>query len=201
MAEAVAKFKRDLPKLATLLEKVEGAGKKFGYLLSIDGRRGRIRYKGKTLSLHTALNVLLQMTGSLIMKWSHMHAEDEAVAQGIISRIEEFPIVCHMHDEGQMEINESEVEEHIYFIENNKAAWKEEEKRQHVDDLGRIWSAPEKRSNTIMDGERELVEVARYYHPLGDIYCRSITWAGEHFKLRCPTAGEYKIGKSWLDTH
>jgi DNA polymerase I-like protein with 3'-5' exonuclease and polymerase domains len=25
--------------------------------------------------------------------------------------------------------------------------------------------------------------------------------AGEHFKFRCPTAGEYKIGTTWADTH
>lgn len=201
MEEAVAKFKRDLPKLAILLERVENAGRKFGYMLSIDGRRGRIRYKGKTLSLHTALNVLLQMTGSLIMKWSQMHAEDLAVARGIISRIEDFPIVCHMHDEGQMEVNESEVEKHVYYIKNTKESWKEEEKRQQIDDLNRIWSAPVKGKETIMDGEVELVKVTRYFHPLGDIYCRSIQWAGEHFSLRCKTDGEYKIGQSWLDTH
>jgi DNA polymerase I-like protein with 3'-5' exonuclease and polymerase domains len=29
----------------------------------------------------------------------------------------------------------------------------------------------------------------------------SIIEAGEHFKLRCPLDGEYKIGKSWKETH
>ena len=29
----------------------------------------------------------------------------------------------------------------------------------------------------------------------------SIVEAGEHFKLRCPLDGEYKIGKSWRETH
>lgn len=29
----------------------------------------------------------------------------------------------------------------------------------------------------------------------------SIIEAGEHFKLRCPLDGEYKIGKSWRETH
>lgn len=28
-----------------------------------------------------------------------------------------------------------------------------------------------------------------------------VTLAGEHFKFRCPTAGESKIGKHWADTH
>ena len=27
------------------------------------------------------------------------------------------------------------------------------------------------------------------------------TKVGEMLKLRCPTAGEYKIGDSWADTH
>ncbi len=193
MEQAVAKFKRDLPKLASLLEGVEEAGRKFGYLLSIDGRRGRIRYKGKTLALHTALNVLLQMTGSLIMKWSHIHAEDMAVAEGLIYDIMDFPNVCHMHDESQMEINEDEVDVVTYTIP--EGLWKEEEKRQYVTPKG-IWSAPVKGEVSDL-----MLTVTRYFHPLGDLYCRSIQWAGKHFGLRCQTDGEYKIGHSWLETH
>jgi DNA polymerase I-like protein with 3'-5' exonuclease and polymerase domains len=29
----------------------------------------------------------------------------------------------------------------------------------------------------------------------------SIVEAGQHFKLRCPLDGEYKIGKNWKETH
>lgn len=29
----------------------------------------------------------------------------------------------------------------------------------------------------------------------------SIVEAGEHFKLRCPLDGEYKIGRNWKETH
>jgi hypothetical protein len=29
----------------------------------------------------------------------------------------------------------------------------------------------------------------------------AIRLAGEHFKFRCPLAGEYKIGKTWADVH
>jgi DNA polymerase I len=30
---------------------------------------------------------------------------------------------------------------------------------------------------------------------------QSIIEAGEHFKLRCPLDGEYKIGRNWAETH
>lgn len=198
MEAAVNKFKREMPKLAALLDGVQAAGKKFGYLLAVDGRRGRIRSKGKTLSLHTALNVLLQMTGSLVMKWAHVHAEDVALQLEMISSTNDFPMVAHQHDEAQMEVCESEVERMEIYIEPTKEAWKAEEKRVHRDDDGRLWSAPE----LILpekDGEPWLT--VRRYHRLGEIYAEAITWAGEELKLRCPTAGEYKIAYSWEGTH
>lgn len=198
MAAAVERFKKSLPKLASLIDGVQKAGAKYGYLLAVDGRRGRIRSKGKTLSLHTALNVLLQMTGSLVMKWAHVHAEDLAVEQGLIERTEDFPMVAHQHDEAQMEVDEDEVEEYHYSIEDTKEAWKAEEKRQHVDDQGRIWSAPEKCDKQPNDGT---LLVYRKFHIHGHNYCKALEWAGETLRLRCPTAGEYKIARSWEGTH
>lgn len=194
MRAAVDKFKRDLPALAELLERVQKAGEKFGYLLSVDGRWGRIRSRGGQLALHTALNVLLQMTGSLTMKYGHIIAEDLAVELGVIDHTDDFPIVCHMHDEGQMEVDEDEVEVTTYAIEADK--WKDEEKREYFDDKGRQWSAPVKGCEA--DG---YLNVTRYYHPIGDCYAQGIKRAGELLGLRCPTAGEYMIGDSWLDTH
>lgn len=204
MAAAVALFKASLPKLASLIDGVQAAGAKYGYLLAVDGRRGRIRSKGKTLSLHTALNVLLQMTGSLVMKWAHVHAENMAVEDGLIERTEDFPMVAHQHDEAQIEINEDEVEYISYAIEDTKEAWKAEEKRTHVDEQGRIWSAPEKVSNPAPDGKvcpDGYVNIMRAFHQHGHNYCKALEWAGEALKLRCPTAGEYKIAKSWAGTH
>ena len=196
---AVAKFKRDLPKLTSLLERVEAAGKRFGYLLAVDGRWGRIRSKGGDLLLHTALNVLLQMTGSIVMKWAHIIAEDNCEDLGIIDDIADFPIVAHMHDERQMEVDSFLVEEMQYQI--SKDDWKEEEKKQYIDDLGRMWSAPK-----IIDEAEEAegltkLLVKRCYHPIGEQYCLALETAGEFLKLRCPTAGEYMIGDSWADTH
>ena len=197
---AVAKFKRDLPKLTSLLERVEAAGKRFGYMLAVDGRWGRIRSKGGDLLLHTALNVLLQMTGSLVMKWGHVFAEDEAVERDCINSVDLFPIVAHVHDEAQMEVPADDVEEVIYTIQPDE--WKMEEKKEYYDEQGRMWSAPDVIDQLTDDlGHVAVIKIRRRYHPLGEIYAKSITKAGEFLKLRCPTAGEYKIGYSWADTH
>lgn len=192
---AVNKFKRDLPLLTTLLERVQDAAEKFGYLLAVDGRWGRVRSKGGSILLHTALNVLLQMTGSLVMKWAHVIAEDKSASEGTISRVSDFPIVVHMHDECQAEVDEGQVSYTEYQI--RKDEWKAEEKKQFVDCEGRIWSAP----IILEEGIDHIMLIQRMYHPIGDQYCRALREAGEMLKLRCPTAGEYKIGRSWKDTH
>ena len=36
---------------------------------------------------------------------------------------------------------------------------------------------------------------------IGKMAAESFKWAGEALKLRCPLAGEYKVGKTWADTH
>jgi DNA polymerase I-like protein with 3'-5' exonuclease and polymerase domains len=36
---------------------------------------------------------------------------------------------------------------------------------------------------------------------VGKLGVDSIREAGEHFNMRCPLTGEYKIGESWRDTH
>ena len=36
---------------------------------------------------------------------------------------------------------------------------------------------------------------------VGKLAVASIKAAGEHFNLRCPLDGEYKVGKSWRETH
>lgn len=36
---------------------------------------------------------------------------------------------------------------------------------------------------------------------VGQTAVRSIQEAGQHFKFRCPLDGEYKVGKSWKETH
>lgn len=133
------------------------------------------------------------------MKWAHVRAEDQCEDLGIIDSIEDFPIVAHVHDEGQMEVDADKVEEFTYEI--SKDDWKVEEKKEYFDPLGRMWSAPK-----IIDEVEEaegLVKllIRRRYHPIGEQYCKALEWAGQFLKLRCPTAGEYMIGDSWAETH
>ena len=194
MAVCVAKFKSSLPDLDNLITGVQSAAKKNGYLLSVDGRWGRVRSSEGKIALNTALNVLLQMTGSLVMKWAHVRAEDTLVDAGYIEDVADMPIVAHVHDEGQFEIEEAEVETMEYYVP--ASSWDEEEKRQHVDKDGRIWSAPIKMDE--IEGE---LKVSRSYHIVGDHYCKALEWAGKELGLRCATAGEYKIGDNWHHTH
>ena len=35
----------------------------------------------------------------------------------------------------------------------------------------------------------------------GQMTCAAAAKAGEHFKFKCPTAAEFKVGKTWYDTH
>ena len=38
-------------------------------------------------------------------------------------------------------------------------------------------------------------------HFVGNRAVESLIKAGEHFKMRCPLDGEYKIGDNWSETH
>lgn len=208
MEACINKFKAELPALALLIERCEQAGKKFGYLQAIDGRWGRIRKKGGKLIMHTALNVLLQMTGSLVMKYGECIAEDRMLEEGVA--LDEFgypAFVANVHDEVQMEVPEDEVLSMDYQLtytlegfENEKkaikAVWDAEEKRAHTDEAGRKWSAPCKVSAS--DG---VIHVSRAYHRAGHLLMDAFTDAGTKFNMRCPLAGEYKIGNNWYDTH
>ena len=43
--------------------------------------------------------------------------------------------------------------------------------------------------------------LAAHAEKFGQLAAYSIVRAGEHLKLRCPMAGKYQIGNSWLETH
>ena len=49
--------------------------------------------------------------------------------------------------------------------------------------------------------EFQLETSEKYGTIVGEAMVQSIVEAGEHFNLRCPLAGEYKIGKNWRETH
>ena len=196
MEKRVARFKKELPALANLITACENAGRKYGYLQAIDGRWGRIRKQGKSILIHTVLNVLLQMTGSLCMKYGLCFAENQMIKEGVALDENGFPTwLANIHDEYQMEINEDEIEYYDYTIP--EAQWKDEEKAQYIDDEGQIWSAPEIIAGK---GTGELT-IRRAYHRAGHICADTMTKAGEFLRLRVPLAGEYKIGDSWQDTH
>lgn len=195
MRETVERFKAELPALTKLVEGIEKAGNEFGYMLAVDGRWGRIRKKNNSLLVHTILNVLLQMTGSLCMKYSQCYAENHMLQEQVGLDEAGFPaFLANVHDEVQMEVREDEVEEKIYTI--SEAAWKAEEKAQFLDDKGRMWSAP----RIVSKSDDEFV-LRRRYHRAGELLALGMVWAGEFLKIRCPLAGEYMIGTSWGDTH
>ena len=49
--------------------------------------------------------------------------------------------------------------------------------------------------------EIQLETSEKYGTLVGEAMVQSIVEAGEHFNLRCPLAGEYKIGRNWRETH
>ena len=197
MQAKVNRFREELPALPRLVERIEGAGGKTGYLVAVDGRRGRIRSSDGKLLVHTMLNVLLQMTGSLCMKYGLAFSERQMIKESVGLDEAGFPAwLANVHDEVQAEVSEDEVLSHVYSLP--KENWKVEEKRQHIDDEGRLWSAPE----IIAESETgATLKVKRKYHRLGQIICEQMTHAGDFLKIRCPLAGEYKIGRSWAETH
>lgn len=208
MEACIAKFKAELPALTKLIERCEESGRKFGYLQAIDGRWGRIRKSGGKLIMHTALNVLLQMTGSLVMKYGECMAEDQMLAEKVALDANGYPaFLINYHDEVQLEVDEDEVLTMEYELEYTlegfpderkaiKAVWDVEEKRAHTDREGRKWSAPVK--HAAADG---VIRCSRSYHRAGHILMDCFEAAGVKFKMRCPLSGEYKVGDSWADTH
>lgn len=192
MRKCIDNFKASLPALDRLIQGVQRSGER-GFLSAVDGRWCRIRKRDGEYALHTALNVLLQSTGSIIMKWAHIIAEDMALERGLIKNLGEFPQLCHQHDESQMEDWEANNKYVGYTI--NASQWKAEEKVEYKDEIGQ-WSAAE-----IVRKCGDTLYIVRTYNEFGHLYALGIQMAGEKFALRCQTAGEYKCGDSWLETH
>uniref|UniRef100_A0AAU6VZY6 DNA polymerase n=1 Tax=Pseudomonas phage Ulina01 TaxID=3138549 RepID=A0AAU6VZY6_9CAUD len=198
MTLRVERFRKMLPTLTGLIAKLEAEANAYGYIQAIDGRWGRVRRTGKKIKVHTVLNVLLQMTGSLSMKYSKCLSENQMIKEGVALDKNGYPrFVADVHDEYQMEVPEDEVQTLVYTIPADKESWKAEEKREHVDADGCMWSAPS-RLDIDADG---LQRVQRRYHRAGHILATNMTKCGELFKMNIPLAGEYKIGHSWHDTH
>ncbi|MGL6087444.1 MAG: DNA polymerase, partial [Enterobacterales bacterium] len=136
MKEVVARFEIELPSLARLKASVTAAGNQYGYLQAPDGHWGRIRMSGGELKEHTMLNVLLQMTGSLCMKYAAVKAFAVMRREQVGLDEEGHPAsVANVHDELQMEVNADEVLEVTYQLES--AEWDAEEKKAYIDSEGR----------------------------------------------------------------
>ena len=130
-----AKFLDNTPSLRALRREVDRGSTK-GWLRGLDGRRLHIR------SSHSALNVLLQSAGAIIMKRALVLLDEYGKDWGI-----DFKFVLNVHDEFQIEVKEKQAKQ------------------------------------------------------LGGLAVSCIQRAGLDFKLNCPLDGEYKVGKTWAQTH
>lgn len=129
-------LEKGIPALKKLKRAIANRLKTQDWLPAIDGRRLPIR------SEHSALNLLLQSAGSILMKKATILMNQEIEEQGLLANQ-----IMHIHDEVQFESLESDA------------------------------------------------------HNVGRIAVQAMRESGDQFAFRCPLDGEYKIGKSWADTH
>ena len=93
-------FLRNTPKLKKLREKVARIYADKGTLPSLDGRRLRVR------SEHSALNTLLQGAGAVVMKQALVILDKELKSRKI-----KYKFVANVHDEWQIEVEETRADE------------------------------------------------------------------------------------------
>ena len=98
------RFLRKLPAIAKLGEAVVGAVKRTGTLKALDGNPYLIR------SEHSALNVLLQGCGALVMKYWLIEYDKELQRRGFKPG-KDYEYVLNIHDEAQVECREDIAEE------------------------------------------------------------------------------------------
>lgn len=99
-ARLQARFMKQFPAIKKLKEAVTEAVKTRKYLKGLDGR------KMKTRSEHSALNLLLQGAGALVMKRWLIEVWDEIQRRGL-----DATPVLNIHDEAQFEVREDQAEE------------------------------------------------------------------------------------------
>jgi len=86
---------RELPALDRLQRDVKRVARNRKYLIGLDGRRLKVR------SLHSALNLLLQSAGAIIMKQA-LVILDETLQETLRVGID-YEFVANVHDEWQIE--------------------------------------------------------------------------------------------------
>jgi DNA polymerase I-like protein with 3'-5' exonuclease and polymerase domains len=92
------KFLNKTPALRELIHSVKAAGSKRGYLLGLDKRRLHVR------SEHSALNLLLQSAGALLMKKAAVIFWEDVRAELGYSFGAEIAQMAHIHDEFQLAV-------------------------------------------------------------------------------------------------
>ena len=102
--QVMERFTKGLPALAQLKRAVGEAAKK-GHILSIDGRKVPIR------SPHSALNSLLQSTGSILCKQYLLAINEELHSQGLTWG-KDFYFLGWLHDEVQIAVRKG-IEEQV----------------------------------------------------------------------------------------
>lgn len=107
-AESRARFLKGLPALGKLVERVKAAVRERGFLRGLDGRILTVR------SQHAALNTLLQSAGAVQMKRALVILDEDLQAQGLRNSLYalspsevDYEFVANVHDEWQIEANES----------------------------------------------------------------------------------------------
>jgi DNA polymerase I-like protein with 3'-5' exonuclease and polymerase domains len=93
-----ASFLSKLPALKKLTTAVKKASKK-GFLVGLSGRKYAIR------SEHSALNVLLQGAGALVMKYYLVELDKQL--RKVFTPGKEYEFIGNIHDEVQIEVDES----------------------------------------------------------------------------------------------
>lgn len=157
--------------LGELRNKIMNMAENKGWIPGLDGRKIYIR------SSHSALNALFQSAGSIVMKNSMVILDYWAKKEGLI-----YQKVIDMHDEGQAELDKKEVE--IYVVDTKEEA-------KNLARPNEIWMPPSERNGRWVTG----------YSRYGELAVKSIQKAGTYLNLRCPLDAEYKLGRSWAETH
>jgi DNA polymerase-1 len=86
-----------------LIDDINDAAKKRGWLKGLDGRRIRVRHA------HAALNTLLQGGGAVVMKRALVIFHEEITANGFVHGVN-YGYLCNVHDEAGMEAPQEHAE-------------------------------------------------------------------------------------------
>lgn len=70
-----------------------------------------------------------------------------------------------------------------------------------IAEAGYVWGKDWAQVAHVHDEVQAIARTTEIAEHLGKLFVESIELAGQHFKFRCPTTGEYKIGNNWKETH